>query len=51
MSSTEKNLDNYQKINNNVKDSNKTCCENSRIKYLNEESEYISKNSIIIEFY
>ena len=43
--SPEKNLDNYQKINN-VKDSNKTCCENSRIKYLNEESAYISNNKL-----
>ena len=39
------NLDNYQKINN-VKDSNKTCCENSRVKYLNEGIEYISKNRL-----
>ena len=47
MSSTDKNLDNNQKINNNVKDSNKTCCESSRIKYpKNEGIEYISKNRL-----
>ena len=41
----DKNLDNYQNLNNNIKDSNNTCCENSRIKYLNEGSRYISNNS------
>ena len=44
--SPEKNLGNYQKIDNNIKDSNKSCCENSRIKYLNEGSEYISNNRL-----
>lgn len=44
--SPDKNLDNYQKINNNVKDSNKTCCEGSRIKYLYDGKRYISKNGL-----
>ena len=44
--SPDKDIDNYQKINNHVKDSNKTCCENSRIKYINEGESYISNNSL-----
>ena len=42
----DKNLDSYPNLNNNIKDSNNTCCESSRIKYLNEGSRYISNNSI-----
>ena len=44
--SPDKNLDNYQKINNKDKDSIKTCCENSRIKHLNEGKRYISNNGL-----
>lgn len=44
--SPDKDIDNYQKINNHVKDSNKTCCENSRIKYIHEGERYISNNSL-----
>ena len=41
-----KNLDSPPNLNNNIKDSNNTCCESSRIKYLNEGSRYISNNSL-----
>lgn len=44
--STDKNLDHHQKLNNNTKDSNKTCCESSRIKYPNEGNRYISNNTL-----